>query len=458
MIPDFRTYIGESVWSDMHRRSNGSQERKEDSLDNMTLQGFYDYWHKRYNVIGKTGRAWKDMECMNHPIKKEHVFSTPIEYTHCDGFAYTYCIEMSYDYRLEEIKDLRITYYDSFILDYPDFRDVFGPEYDVNENGIILIVNGKYKFHHYIDIIDKCVSMVKKPYVEIVMNESVWSDMHRRSNGKIVRKEDDINHMNFDTFADYIKDNYSEKGDWFSIVESSDEKSRHIEIDIISGIDLSFNVVDGKIYNILIQGGKKYVDVSGLKKIFNVNILGSSTFSVAEKDWTKSNNTFVKLIEFFLEKKTNESVWSDMHRRSNGSQIRKEDMNDKEFHKYLKEHYKVLDKMAFSEIGLSEYGIISVPILYDRDYERVLHSKSSIRLISGWNNCLINYISVDGTIRKTEIYEKFKDTFDLDDTVFVNGIVITPKGGGKLTPKFFLEVVDFFVDNANKNEKLLDRI
>ena len=323
MIPDFRTYIGESVWSDMHRRSNGSQERKEDSLDNMTLQGFYDYWHKRYNVIGKTGRAWKDMECMNHPIKKEHVFSTPIEYTHCDGFAYTYCIEMSYDYRVEEIKELRITYYDSFILDYPDFRGVFGPEYDVNENGIILIVNGKYKFHHYIDIIDKCVSMVKKPYVEIVMNESVWSDMHRRSNG---------------------------------------------------------------------------------------------------------------------------------------SQVRKEDMNDKEFHKYLKEHYKVLDKMAFSEIGLSEYGIISVPILYDRDYERVLHNKAAIRLISSWNNCLINYISVDGSIRKTEIYEKFKDTFDLDDTVFVNGIVITPKGGGKLTPKFFLEVVDFFVDNANKNEKLLDRI
>lgn len=153
------------------------------------------------------------------------------------------------------------------------------------------------------------------------LSESVWGDIRKRAEGNIIRKEDDVNHMNFDTFADYIKDNYSEKGDWFSIVESSDEKSRHIEIDIISGITLSFNEVDGKIYNILIQSGKKYVDVPGLKKIFNVNILGSSTYSVLEKDWTKSNNTFVKLIEFFLDKKTNESVLGDIRKRSEGNTI-----------------------------------------------------------------------------------------------------------------------------------------
>ena len=129
--------------------------------------------------------------------------------------------------------------------------------------------------------------------------ESIWSDIQDRSSGETIRKEDDVNHMNFDTFADYIKDNYSEKGDWFAVVESDNERSRHIEIDIISGIDLSFNVVDGEIYNILIHNNvNKYIDVPGLKKIFNVNILGSSTFSVVEKDWTKSNNTFVKLIEF----------------------------------------------------------------------------------------------------------------------------------------------------------------
>ena len=30
MIPDFKAYIGESVWADMHKRSNGTETRKED--------------------------------------------------------------------------------------------------------------------------------------------------------------------------------------------------------------------------------------------------------------------------------------------------------------------------------------------------------------------------------------------------------------------------------------------
>ena len=176
------------------------------------------------------------------------------------------------------------------------------------------------------------------------LSESIWSDIQDRSSGKVIRKEDDVNHMNFDTFADYIKDNYSEKGDWFSVVESDNERSKHIEIDIISGIDLSFNVVDGEIYNILIHNNvNKYIDVPGLKKIFNVNILGSSTFSVVEKDWTKSNNTFVKLIEFFLKKKTNESIWSDIQDRSAGETIRKEDdinhLNRNEMYSYFYDTY-----------------------------------------------------------------------------------------------------------------------
>ena len=35
MIPDFKTYIGESVWSDIHKRSNGESVRKEDEIGNI---------------------------------------------------------------------------------------------------------------------------------------------------------------------------------------------------------------------------------------------------------------------------------------------------------------------------------------------------------------------------------------------------------------------------------------
>ena len=34
-IPDFKTYISESAWGDMRRRSTGKIIRKEDNVDNM---------------------------------------------------------------------------------------------------------------------------------------------------------------------------------------------------------------------------------------------------------------------------------------------------------------------------------------------------------------------------------------------------------------------------------------
>ena len=183
------------------------------------------------------------------------------------------------------------------------------------------------------------------PDFKTYIGESVWTDIQKRSSGDDIRREDDVNHMDFDTFADYIKDNYSEKGNWFAVRENEDEKSRHIEIDIIyrGEIDLTFNVVKGELYNILVHGNKNYVDIPGLKDIFNVNVLGSSTFSVYEKNWTISNNTFVKLIEFYLNKKTNESVWTDMQKRSSGEDIRKEDdidnMDMSDFFNYLCDYY-----------------------------------------------------------------------------------------------------------------------
>lgn len=45
MIPDFKTYVGESVWADLHKRSNGSVVRKEDYLDDI-----YNYITSKYHV------------------------------------------------------------------------------------------------------------------------------------------------------------------------------------------------------------------------------------------------------------------------------------------------------------------------------------------------------------------------------------------------------------------------
>jgi len=56
MIPDFKTYLKESVWSDIHKRSNGEQIRKEDIPEQD-----YEHW-------------WRNIPLDNAPkYKKEEL-------------------------------------------------------------------------------------------------------------------------------------------------------------------------------------------------------------------------------------------------------------------------------------------------------------------------------------------------------------------------------------------------
>lgn len=48
MIPDFKTYIGESTWGDMRRRSSGEQIRREDDINLLDETGLVKYMEKIY--------------------------------------------------------------------------------------------------------------------------------------------------------------------------------------------------------------------------------------------------------------------------------------------------------------------------------------------------------------------------------------------------------------------------
>ena len=50
MIPDFKTYINESHWSEMNRRSQGIKTRREDDVNNLDREDFSEYLKRRYNV------------------------------------------------------------------------------------------------------------------------------------------------------------------------------------------------------------------------------------------------------------------------------------------------------------------------------------------------------------------------------------------------------------------------
>jgi hypothetical protein len=66
MIPDFKTYIKESIWTNINKRSEGSISRKEDDINDLDFESFYDYVKSKYNVtmynigyaIGENGEPY----------------------------------------------------------------------------------------------------------------------------------------------------------------------------------------------------------------------------------------------------------------------------------------------------------------------------------------------------------------------------------------------------------------
>ena len=48
MIPDFKTYINETYWSDMNKRSQGTRIRKEDNVNRLTSENMVDFLNDRY--------------------------------------------------------------------------------------------------------------------------------------------------------------------------------------------------------------------------------------------------------------------------------------------------------------------------------------------------------------------------------------------------------------------------
>ena len=50
MIPDFKTFISESIWSDMQDRSAGEITRKEDDINCLDMLGLLDYIQNKYEL------------------------------------------------------------------------------------------------------------------------------------------------------------------------------------------------------------------------------------------------------------------------------------------------------------------------------------------------------------------------------------------------------------------------
>ena len=133
-----------------------------------------------------------------------------------------------------------------------------------------------------------------------------------------------------------------------------------------------------------------------------------------------------------------ESIWSDMQDRSAGDKIRKEDdvnlLDIDGLCDYLNKHYKRTTPFAFiTNIG----GILSVPIIRDTANNCIMYNyKSEMKAVSIMDEIVSQ---VDGLLNL--LY----DNFSIKE---ITGLYwLSPKDGSEITNKFFIDVIDFLLEN-----------
>ena len=159
-------------------------------------------------------------------------------------------------------------------------------------------------------------------------------------------------------------------------------------------------------------------------------------------------------------RKLSESIWSDIQDRSSGDTVRKEDdinLLDRDgFYNYIMEHYKTVTEDVtgpYAIINSENADYINTPILEDE-------TNTLYRVIIWHFNTDERYITIP--LRKLfGVFVKLRDTFKLQSNEDrINPLFkVFPKDNKKVDNKFFLEVIDFIIDNTKEPfEPLLIRI
>ena len=185
-LKSFEDFLYESIWSDMQDRGNGDTVKNEDDIDLLDEEEFWTYLTNKYKSNSSCGVYQRTSTYSNDRLL------VILEKWKDNGIRYSY--ELGFDYcgiswrdgnHLIDKENLRIYNCfephvgpyktkdyeedDSFFKEYVDFPSILGDAYIVDKNGITP-KSGKLENHHIIDILDKCLSVVKKPYVKKIKN------------------------------------------------------------------------------------------------------------------------------------------------------------------------------------------------------------------------------------------------------------------------------------------------
>lgn len=156
MIPDFNTFIKESIWADIHRRSNGSQIRKEDYINNLDRDGLYDYIFDIYEQTYEFPRPLKSQTGPGCEYFSIGIFEDP-----------TKRYRLSADFNDGQISKISIN---TYLACCEEFKDILLDRFHVIEDDIKGLIiqdkNGMTTNQLCIDLIQTIIDNTSKPLLK----------------------------------------------------------------------------------------------------------------------------------------------------------------------------------------------------------------------------------------------------------------------------------------------------
>ena len=160
MIPDFKTFIEESLWSEIQDRSSGDAIRKEDDIDFLDYEEFFVYLTEHYKPKSK-----KDNEKIGGrtPITNMNVIEIFIPIEYIDGRIKTLMIVISNKDNSIVSMATSPTIFDKYV----NLEKMLSNNYTLNDSRY-LEPKKKPTNKTVVDLIDMFLDVVDNPILERV--------------------------------------------------------------------------------------------------------------------------------------------------------------------------------------------------------------------------------------------------------------------------------------------------
>ena len=495
MIPDFKTYLKESVWGDLRKKSLGQEDRIESSVDNLGPEEFYEYLNCRYRMVDDYEIKYSD---------KIETIAVPIFYGYsgCDMYIYEKNYLVTLTMKREDMRDwliekLREKYNVSFEELEKDWWDVHltpkdGDASPLPNSFIVEVID------YIIDLspeMDKETGNLKhlKVLLEKNINESVWGDLRKKSLGQELRDEnivkfDNLNEGTMEDLYNYIIQNYEytkEPANEYRSIRQLSSRDISVPITLDGGMmetTIDYSSPDEMEFIVIRNDLVKYLDDEAYSRYFDYvekdNPDDENTKIIVDGDYFPKKN-MIGIIDALIEnvpnpalkkKAVRESVWGELRKKSLGQEVREEDnvenLDGDEFREYIENRYEYIDtnndpkiygfksKQHYVEVPLLKYGFAPYKIFIQQNAD-----SGRWLSISPYKGKYVMFPYVvhrrnGQVVMEPEIYKMLREEYDTEEVYDMQGsdrivryISIRPKNGSEITNRFFLDVIDFALDN-----------